>query len=102
MQTNEALRYLEFCTRKLNIKDEAIHNYLLCLYAKFKRDHLMPYLRLQGQVMKPEGLFQLNCLIASFALLIFLCLKYFQIILTEMLILQKFTAIYSYVLLIRN
>jgi hypothetical protein len=48
-QTNEALRYLEYCTQKLGIRDEAIHNYLLCLYAKFKPDQLMPYLYLQGQ-----------------------------------------------------
>ena len=50
-QGNEAIRYLEFCTQKLHIKDEAIHNYLLSLYAKMKSDSLMKYLHLQGQVV---------------------------------------------------
>jgi len=49
-QDNEAIRYLEFCTQKLHIRDEAIHNYLLSLYAKLKSDSLMKYLHLQGQV----------------------------------------------------
>ena len=50
-QGNEAVRYLEFCTQKLNIKDQAIHNYLLSLYAKLKSDSLMKYLHMQGQVV---------------------------------------------------
>ena len=49
-QSNEAVRYLEFCTQKLHIKDQAIHNYLLSLYARLKSDSLMKYLHLQGQV----------------------------------------------------
>ena len=49
-QGNEAVRYLEFCTQKLHIKDEAIHNYLLSLYARLKSDSLMKYLHMQGQV----------------------------------------------------
>jgi len=50
-QGNEAVRYLEFCIQKLHIKDEAIHNYLLSLYAKLKSDSLMKYLHMQGQVV---------------------------------------------------
>lgn len=50
-QGNEAIRYLEFCTQKLQIKDQAIHNYLLSLYAKMKSDSLMKYLHMQGQVI---------------------------------------------------
>jgi len=50
-QGNEAVRYLEFCTQKLHIKDQAIHNYLLSLYAKLKSDSLMKYLHMQGQVV---------------------------------------------------
>ena len=50
-QGNEAIRYLEFCIQKLHIKDEAIHNYLLSMYAKLKSDSLMKYLHMQGQVM---------------------------------------------------
>jgi len=50
-QGNEAIRYLEFCTQKLHVKDEAIHNYLLSLYAKLKSDSLMKYLLMQGQVI---------------------------------------------------
>jgi len=49
-QGNEAVRYLEFCTQKLQIKDQAIHNYLLSLYATLKSDSLMKYLHMQGQV----------------------------------------------------
>jgi len=48
--SNEAVRYLEFCTQKLHIKDQAIHNYLLSMYTKLKCDSLMKYLHLQGQV----------------------------------------------------
>jgi len=50
-QGNEAIRYLEFCIQKLHIKDEAIHNYLLSLYARLKSDSLMKYLHMQGQVV---------------------------------------------------
>ena len=34
LQHNEALRYLKFCVDQLGNEDEAIHNYLLSLYAK--------------------------------------------------------------------
>ena len=50
VQTNEAIRYLEFCIQSLGVKDQAIHNYLLSLYAKIKPDQLMTYLLSQGQV----------------------------------------------------
>ena len=50
-QGNEAIRYLEFCIQKLHVKDQAIHNYLLSLYAKLKSDSLMKYLHMQGQVV---------------------------------------------------
>ena len=49
-QGNEAIRYLEFCIENLDNKDQAIHNYLLSLYAKIKEDQLMTYLQMQGLV----------------------------------------------------
>lgn len=49
-QDNGAIRYLEFCVQSLGIKDPAIHNYLLALYAKLQPEQLMKYLYLQGQV----------------------------------------------------
>ncbi|KAL5007275.1 hypothetical protein ScPMuIL_016081 [Solemya velum] len=48
-QGNEAIRYLEFCVQSMDNKDQAIHNYLLSLYAKLQPDQLMTYLNLQGQ-----------------------------------------------------
>ncbi|XP_070564875.1 vacuolar protein sorting-associated protein 18 homolog isoform X2 [Ptychodera flava] len=45
---NEAIRYLEFCVQTLDIKDQAIHNYLLSLYAKYQPQQLMVYLEFQG------------------------------------------------------
>nr|XP_006811890.1 PREDICTED: vacuolar protein sorting-associated protein 18 homolog [Saccoglossus kowalevskii] len=45
---HEAIRYLEFCVHTLSIEDEAIHNYLLSLYAKYQKDQLMKYLMFQG------------------------------------------------------
>ncbi|XP_077978049.1 vacuolar protein sorting-associated protein 18 homolog isoform X1 [Glandiceps talaboti] len=44
----EAIRYLEFCVKTLDVKDQAIHNYLLSLYAKYKPKQLMLYLDFQG------------------------------------------------------
>ena len=32
--SNQAIRYLEFCTKKFKTEDEAIHNYLLSLYCQ--------------------------------------------------------------------
>ncbi len=49
-QGNEAIRYLEFAVQMLDNKDQAIHNYLLSLYAKLKPEELMKYLNFQGQV----------------------------------------------------
>ena len=50
VQSNEAIRYLEFCVQCLSCEDQAIHNYLLSLYAKLQPDQLMKYLHFQGQV----------------------------------------------------
>ena len=50
IQGNEAIRYLEFCTQILDVKDTAIHNYLLALYARLQPDKLLSYLTVQGQV----------------------------------------------------
>ncbi|KAK3096988.1 hypothetical protein FSP39_005437 [Pinctada imbricata] len=51
-QGNEAIRYLEFSIESMGNKDQAIHNYLLSLYAKIKTEKLMTYLQMQG--MDPE------------------------------------------------
>lgn len=53
---NEAIKYLEFCIEQLDNKDQAIHNYLLSLYAKLKPDQLMTYLNIQGTVRPPQSL----------------------------------------------
>ncbi|KAL1465924.1 hypothetical protein MTO96_026986 [Rhipicephalus appendiculatus] len=45
----EAIRYLEFCVYKLGSRDEAIHNYLLALYARLDENNLMCYLHREGQ-----------------------------------------------------
>ena len=50
-QTEEAIRYLEFCIEKLGNTDQAIHNYLLSLYIEQGDDEsLLRYLNMQGQV----------------------------------------------------
>ena len=49
-QGKEAIRYLEVCVQKLDNHDQAIHNFLLSLYAKLQPDNLMTYLQLQGEV----------------------------------------------------
>ncbi|KAH9519313.1 Vacuolar protein sorting-associated protein 18 like protein [Bulinus truncatus] len=48
-QGSEAIKYLEFCIQKLDNKDQAIHNFLLSLYAKLQPDDLMKYLQQQGE-----------------------------------------------------
>lgn len=48
-QGNEAIRYLETCVQKMDNRDQAIHNFLLSLYAKLQPDNLMTYLQLQGE-----------------------------------------------------
>ncbi|KAJ8288869.1 hypothetical protein COCON_G00015280 [Conger conger] len=47
-QINETIRYMEFCVYELAVKEEAIHNYLLSLYAKCKPDSLLQYLKQAG------------------------------------------------------
>lgn len=48
-QRSEIIRYLEFCTVSLGCADQAIHNFLVKLYAQHKSDKLMTYLELQGK-----------------------------------------------------
>lgn len=43
-QIKEAIRYMEFCVYKLEETEQAIHNYLLSLYAQYQPDSLLPYL----------------------------------------------------------
>ncbi|KAK9409708.1 vacuolar protein sorting-associated protein 18 like [Crotalus adamanteus] len=43
-QINEAIRYMEFCVNELEETQEAIHNYLLSLYALCRPDSLLSYL----------------------------------------------------------
>ncbi|XP_063381072.1 vacuolar protein sorting-associated protein 18 homolog [Cydia fagiglandana] len=45
----EIMRYLEFIMQNFNVKDTAIHNYLLTLYAEHDKVALMRYLERQGQ-----------------------------------------------------
>lgn len=47
-QINETIRYIEFCVYELTVTEEAIHNYLLSLYAKYKPDSLLWYLEQAG------------------------------------------------------
>ncbi|GCB62256.1 hypothetical protein scyTo_0009488 [Scyliorhinus torazame] len=47
-QIDEAIRYLEFCVHQLDVTDQAIHNYLLSLYAKYKPKALLWYLEQGG------------------------------------------------------
>lgn len=47
-QISETIRYMEFCVFELNVTEEAIHNYLLSLYAKYKADSLLLYLEQAG------------------------------------------------------
>lgn len=47
-QISETIRYMEFCVYQLAVTEEAIHNYLLSLYAKYKPESLLRYLELAG------------------------------------------------------
>ncbi|XP_062858441.1 vacuolar protein sorting-associated protein 18 homolog isoform X3 [Trichomycterus rosablanca] len=47
-QINQTVRYMEFCVYELAVTEEAIHNYLLSLYAKYKPDSLLWYLEQAG------------------------------------------------------
>ena len=49
-QDHEAIRYLEFCVQVLGVKDQAIHNYLVALYAQLQPEQLLKYLNIQGTV----------------------------------------------------
>lgn len=49
-QANETIRYLEFCVSSMNVQEQAIHNYLLTLYAQHKPDRLMRYLAMEGEL----------------------------------------------------
>ncbi|XP_042895877.1 vacuolar protein sorting-associated protein 18 homolog [Parasteatoda tepidariorum] len=47
---NEAIRYLEYCVDKMGVRDQAIHNYLLTLYARLQEtEKLMTYLQQQDE-----------------------------------------------------
>lgn len=48
-QQSETIRYLEYCTQSLGCTDQAIHNFLVKLYAQHQSDRLMTYLELQGK-----------------------------------------------------
>lgn len=45
----EVISYLEYCILSLHSHDEAVHNYLITLYAKYKPDKVMQYLATQGK-----------------------------------------------------
>ncbi|KAM9294249.1 vacuolar protein sorting-associated protein 18 homolog [Gastrophryne carolinensis] len=44
----EAIRYMEFCVFELRETEQAIHNYLLSLYAQFRPGSLLSYLEIAG------------------------------------------------------
>ncbi|EDW66448.1 vacuolar protein sorting-associated protein 18 homolog isoform X1 [Drosophila virilis] len=48
-QREQVIRYLEFAVYKLNTSNDAIHNFLLHLYAQYDRKQLMKYLEIQGR-----------------------------------------------------
>ncbi|KOC69473.1 Vacuolar protein sorting-associated protein 18 like protein, partial [Habropoda laboriosa] len=45
----EVIRYLEFCIYEQSCQEQAIHNFLLLLYARYKQDEVMRYITSQGQ-----------------------------------------------------
>ncbi|XP_031837327.1 vacuolar protein sorting-associated protein 18 dor isoform X2 [Nomia melanderi] len=45
----EIIRYLEFCVYKLGCQEQAVHNFLLSLYVRYKKDEVMRYISSQGQ-----------------------------------------------------
>lgn len=47
-QISEAIRYMEFCVYQLKETQQAIHNYLLSLYALCRPDSLLSYLEQAG------------------------------------------------------
>ncbi|XP_022227330.2 vacuolar protein sorting-associated protein 18 homolog isoform X1 [Drosophila obscura] len=48
-QREQTIRYLEFAIYKLNTTNDAIHNFLLHLYAQYEPKLLMKYLEIQGR-----------------------------------------------------
>ncbi|GIY21182.1 vacuolar protein sorting-associated protein 18 homolog [Caerostris extrusa] len=53
-QGSEAIRYLEYCVDKMGVRDQAIHNYLLTLYARLQEtEKLMTYLQNQDETDVP-------------------------------------------------
>lgn len=48
-QRGQVMRYLEFAVYKLNTTNDAIHNFLLHIYAKHEPKLLMKYLEIQGR-----------------------------------------------------
>lgn len=46
---SEIIKYLEFCVHSIGSTQQAIHNYLLTLYANHFPKKLMQYLATQGQ-----------------------------------------------------
>ncbi|XP_060604108.1 vacuolar protein sorting-associated protein 18 homolog isoform X2 [Ruditapes philippinarum] len=70
-QGSDVISYLEFCVYKLKNKDQAIHNYLLSLYAQLKPEKLLDYLQDQDKEAEEiDGL----CYDLKYALR--LCLEY--------------------------
>lgn len=45
----EIIKYLEFCVYKQSSQEQAIHNFLLSLYTRYKQDEVMRYISSQGQ-----------------------------------------------------
>ncbi|XP_023247214.1 vacuolar protein sorting-associated protein 18 homolog [Copidosoma floridanum] len=45
----EIIRYLEHCVYEQSCQEQAIHNFLLSLYARYKKDEVMRYINSQGQ-----------------------------------------------------
>ncbi|XP_014226256.1 vacuolar protein sorting-associated protein 18 homolog [Trichogramma pretiosum] len=45
----EIIRYLEHCIYEQSCQEQAIHNFLLSLYVRYKKDEVMRYISSQGQ-----------------------------------------------------
>ncbi|XP_058794794.1 vacuolar protein sorting-associated protein 18 homolog isoform X2 [Phymastichus coffea] len=45
----EIIRYLEHCIYEQSCQEQAIHNFLLSLYARYKKDEVLRYINSQGQ-----------------------------------------------------
>lgn len=53
-QAKEIIKYLEFCVYKQGSQEQAIHNFLLSLYARYKQDEVMRYISSQGKIHRIE------------------------------------------------